>query len=455
MIGDNFTAWQKVQKILLQAHSVLPIVTGVEPKPNNGDAGYQDWINKDSRALAQLGVNIELSLMADLPIESSNELWAAILARFDTSDPLARSLALSELQSKKMNGDRPIKNQIAELRKLKTAFLTSGGTLTDIEWHNIIIQSLTGVWSQLAVLGNSITAPEKLLNTIQNEEKRKIQNHEMKPFNSEDTPCSTGTDYESALLTDTRSIPGTKMKLIRVCDNCEQPGHSNSRCYARGGGREHEAPDWYLEKSRKKNLNAKTESATLATITRHEAYLTTVPLATPTTNQPWIIDSAATAHMTKDRSLFTTFRPLAPLSINTASVSSHLDAVGSGTIKFDVVHEGNTTSITLNNVLYCPNLTANLLSLRKVIDAGTTLKFSPDSCHFSRNGSTFANARTLGNLYTLEPVYSANPNEHNNFIPVLPKKSFIQHQTFNTSNKHASPISTVNRFAILSDGNAR
>ncbi len=55
---------------------------------------------------------------------------------------------------------------------------------------------------------------------------------------------------------------------------------------------------------------------------------------------------------------------------------------------------------------------------------------------------SFRLARSLGNLYTLEPVYSANPNEHNNFIPVLPKKSFIQHQTFNTSNKRASPIST-------------
>ncbi len=84
---------------------------------------------------------------------------------FNTTDPLARSLALLELQSKKMNGDRPIKHQIAELRALKSNLLNSGRNLSSTEWHNTIIQSLTGTWSQFAALGNSITNPEKFLNT--------------------------------------------------------------------------------------------------------------------------------------------------------------------------------------------------------------------------------------------------------------------------------------------------
>ncbi len=291
-----------------------------------------------------------MSLMASLPIDSSSAMWNALTTRFDTTDPLARSLTFSELRSKKLDGRSPIKMQIVQLRNLRSAYINSGGTLSDTEWHNIIIQSLTGIWSQFAALGNSITDPEKLLNTLQSEERRKIQNGELKPFTSEpddlrriSAPLS---DHESALLT----VTGTKTKLMRVCANCEQPGHSTMRCFAPGGGKEHEAPDWYLERIRKKNSTTKTESATLATTTpfiRHEAYLTVVPRESPTNKFSWIVDSGATAHMANDRSLFTSFRTLPPVDIKSASSSSRLQAVGCGTVKVNVNHAGDITTFTL------------------------------------------------------------------------------------------------------------
>ncbi len=215
--------------------------------------------------------------------------------------------------------------------------------------------------------------PEKLLNTLQSEERCKIQNGELKPFTSEpddlrriSAPLS---DHESALLT----VTGTKTKLMRVCANCEQPGHSTMRCFAPGGGKEHEAPDWYLERIRKKNSTTKTESATLATTTpfiRHEAYLTVVPRESPTNKFSWIVDSGATAHMANDRSLFTSFRTLPPVDIKSASSSSRLQAVGCGTVKVNVNHAGDITTFTLNDVLYCiPNIRLRLSSPRTVANS--------------------------------------------------------------------------------------
>lgn len=267
--GDNFYPWMKLLKILFLAHGLFTIVTGDEAKPNNDDAGYKDWINRDARALAMMGINMEMPLMADLPTESSCEMWNAVLERFTSTDPLARSLALSELRNKKITGDTPIKVQLAELRSLRSNYINSGGALSESEWHNIIIESLTGIWSQYAVLGNSITNPEKLISSLKSEEKRKILIGEIQPFttatnNNDSSHQNSGT--ESALIATT----GTKMKTIRVCANCEQPGHSQARCYAPGGGKEKEAPDWYREKQRNKATHTGTEAANIAI--RHEAY---------------------------------------------------------------------------------------------------------------------------------------------------------------------------------------
>ncbi len=102
-----------------------------------------------------------MSLMAEMPSDSSNSMWTALEDRIKTTDPLARSLAFSELRLMKLAHDRPIKEQIAELCKLRSAYINAGGKLTVEEWHTIILKSLTGGWSSFAAHGNSITDPEK------------------------------------------------------------------------------------------------------------------------------------------------------------------------------------------------------------------------------------------------------------------------------------------------------
>lgn len=194
------------------------------------------------------------------------------------------------------------------------------------------------------------------------------------------------------------------MKTIRVCDNCEQPRHARSHCYTTGGGKEHEAPDWYLEKVQKKN--PKFESANTI---RHEAYITTIPNIAMANDSSWIVDSGATTHMAQDHSMFMTFPSLLnnPVNINSASVTSDLQAVGCGTIKFDTHLDGKMTTITLNDILYCPDLSANLLSLQKSIQTSTCLNFTNSACNFSHDSIIFVKAYNKNNLYLLPPTVPA------------------------------------------------
>ncbi len=123
----------------------------------------------------------------------------------------------------------------------------------------------------------------------------------------------------------------------------------------------------------------------------------------------WIVDSGATTHMAQDHSMFMTFPSLLnnPVNINSASVTSDLQAVGCGTIKFDTHLDGKMTTITLNDILYCPDLSANLLSLQKSIQTSTCLNFTNSACNFSHDSIIFVKAYNKNNLYLLPPTVPA------------------------------------------------
>lgn len=418
--GSNFYSWKKLQIVLFRAQGLYDIVNGEKPKPDTVGATHQDWTAKDSRALAQICINIRMALMAGLPITSAYAMWSALEARFTSTEPLARSLALSKLRSKKLDGSRPIKTQLAELHTLRSNYINAGGVLSEEESHNILLESLTGVWSSFASLGNSITEPEILLES------------EMKPFD-------TGNN-------DHHTTTVTKSKLIQICANCERPGHTKDRCWAPRGGQEGQAPEWYKDKLQNRNFQQKTSLETDSS-TPPEAYFTeNNPNVSFTAKYSWIIDSGATSHMTNNRSIFTSFKSFEPIAIKSALAGSNLKAIGSGTVDFDVTYNGLRTNITLSDVLYCPNLSANLLCLHKVVNTGTRIDFTNRSCNFIRNNEVFAKAYSNNGLYIIEPDISSE-----RFLPVSTSKSFKSPSIPTRSSR----ISVSNRFAILSNGNAR
>ena len=60
--------------------------------------------------------------------------------------------------------------------------------------------------------------------------------------------------------------PSKEEKKKLKCDNCKFTRHTKDKCFAKGGGRENEAPDWWKEKFGKdKNSKGKMPTANAAT----------------------------------------------------------------------------------------------------------------------------------------------------------------------------------------------
>ena len=115
----------------------------------------------------------------------------------------------------------------------------------------------------------------------------------------------------------------------KLCPNCQKPGHDTDNCWAPGGGKEHEAPDWYKKKAGKSK-----NTASLA-VAPNVAFITTTTevwaLPAAAGRPPVIFDTGATRPIVPEEHVFD---KLTPTSVETANKNSPLKAVGSGNATF-------------------------------------------------------------------------------------------------------------------------
>jgi transposase InsO family protein len=123
-----------------------------------------------------------------------------------------------------------------------------------------------------------------------------------------------------------------------------------------------------------------------------------------------ILDSGATHHMVNDEVLLIGAQQ-ADIKVKIAD-DSILSCTKTGSVEIQN-HEG--ALVKLNNVLYMPDLSCNLLSVSKAQDAGYLVTFDSKGAKIERNGSTLLRARRNGGLYEIigkpqpqmTPVYDA------------------------------------------------
>ena len=105
-----------------------------------------------------------------------------------------------------------------------------------------------------------------------------------------------------------------------------------------------------------------------------------------TSGENWIIDSGATSHMCNNKKLFRELNTLRKPQEVTLGDEHVLEVTAEGTVPLQMLlPDGRTQRCNLNNVLFVPKLSHNLLSVSKASEAGKTTKFNSARCE-SLNG---------------------------------------------------------------------
>ena len=193
--------------------------------------------------------------------------------------------------------------------------------------------------------------------------------------------------------------------------NCKaQRGHTMEDCFAKEGGKKHEAPDWFKKKQEAKAKETKKESANSAAESlskcENHAYITVSPTdfisvfqdegasvaliitsghdhkafsISPSTNL--IVDCGASSHFSPDKFKFINFEAISPESIPTAD--GHIfSAIGCGDLIVTLpTRDGETgPPITLKQVYYAPQMAFTLVSVTCLDKASCFLTIEDGEC---------------------------------------------------------------------------
>ena len=157
-------------------------------------------------------------------------------------------------------------------------------------------------------------------------------------------------------LTSSESNSLQSQTLSEECAHCTRKGHDKSKCWVK-----------YPELRMAKKGNKKAPISMMA-VSKNSS---TKTLATY-----WYLDSRSSDHFSPYEELFDALKPLIkPIEINTAEGTAY--GIAKGRIQLAVKAGDEILEVTLNNVLYAPDMQSNLLSTTVLYDLCYEISMKP------------------------------------------------------------------------------
>lgn len=161
-----------------------------------------------------------------------------------------------------------------------------------------------------------------------------------------------------------------------VCYKCKQPGHFKNKC-----------PNSYQKRDSPKENKSNAFSA--------------VFLTNGFNDDDWYVDSAATNHVTSRKDWLLNVEQ-ADIDKITVANNEHISVDCVGQANITTIVNNQKFDIVVNDVLYVPKLSTNLLSVSQLTKRGNRVVFTDQGCQiYNRNGTLISTADLVNNMYKL------------------------------------------------------
>ncbi|MBW0535060.1 hypothetical protein O181_074775 [Austropuccinia psidii MF-1] len=191
----------------------------------------------------------------------------------------------------------------------------------------------------------------------------------------------------TALLSNAAAYP---YKIMYICQNGKHnpknTTHKERSCWV-----EHPELQPPPNKNKKKQNRQESDAET------HQTGMTalfTSKTACLNDKNSLVIDCGATHHMFNNKTLFSNLIDMPKFRITTSDPTSNLFSIGRGTVRIVV----NGKSLTLNNCLYVPHLSINLISLLEMFDSSLTISKKDENFVITSNNQLIISRQICNNL---------------------------------------------------------
>lgn len=364
--GENYPSWSIQMRSLLitmdywtAVENLCPVTASKEEK--------ESWNALDMKALATITLSVKPSELIHIKsCKTAREAWHKLVGIYVTKSPARKVTLFKRLVRFKIQEGSSFSQQINDFSNLVESLKEIDINIPEDFISIVLLCSLPDDYESFIVAMESrdkLPAIEHLKVKVLEENQRrgdKQQGGEEHVFAVKSKQSGTFKIKRE----DQRENDERRRKNIK-CYACGKRGHIKSQCYHNN------------------NKKVMVMSASEGNFIHSENL--------------WIVDSGASSHMSGNKSLFSSLKEYTQKITLASGDCVYAEGIG------DVNMKSDFTDITLSNVLFVPSLSANFISVYKVIEHENEVIFSKDNVTAkTKEGEMIFKATSSDGLFVAE-----------------------------------------------------
>ena len=447
------TIVKKNGKFYLPTDSLLPLD---EDALKKHETSVDTWEQKEAQVCKLIYNTVDSALFLQIKGENTAAaLWKKLTSIHGNKDAQFEEYLLGKLQTACYAENEDMRTHLTTMNTLRERLAKIGSPISDVQFNAYIQTSLSLTTHYQPLLTTLSTTARQTRTALTSDD---LIWHLVEEASTIKLKASVNKAHAALVAAHGKSNKGSSKngkgkdgkgkgkKSGPKCSNCKLKGHTNDNCFAKGGGKKHQAPDWWKQKQEAKAKETKKMESANAAVRislkcKNHAYVTVgptdfIPLDDEdfdsliitsghnheahgvSSSTDLIVDCGASSHFSPDKSKFTNFEPISPKSIRAADRHT-FSAIGRGDliITLPVKNGEYGPQVTLKRVYCAPKMAFTLVSVACLDKAGCFLTIEDGKCKIC---SLWPYRTILGyvprvnNLYCLDSsvIQAPEPSKH-------------------------------------------